>query len=401
MQSVPVFMYHNVGLLNPDWIWNHLTCPWKLFEDHLKWMRLFNMKTISLDQLYDFRKNKNAVPDRSVVLTFDDGYLDNWVFVYPLLKKYGFKATIFVNPEFVDPRSIVRKNMEDVWKDDKRVETLECHVFLSWEEMQIMESEGVIDIQSHSMSHTWYFTNDNIIDFHFPGNDNHPWLFWNSRPGRKSFYLHENQEDFVPFGTPIYESGRSLGIKRYFEPVKLNKFLVDFVNEKDRGFFKGEEWKDQLFDQVSLYRSENDLDGRYETLEEQRSRYSYELGESKKILEEKLDKRIDFLCWPGGANNDISIDMCFENGYKAYTVSSHKFMGRNTFSEDPAVIYRIGAPNVQRKGKIFHLGGPAFILRCFAFKGNLFARILQKCMRLIINILVDLTIKRDGIDIRK
>ena len=399
--SVPVFMYHNVGVVNSNWIWSHLTCPWELFQQHLVWLKRFKISTITLKELYDYRKNNISLPSRSVVLSFDDGYLDNWVFAYPLLKKYGFKATIFVNPEFADPREIVRKTLEDVWAVNTGIETLNYAGFLSWEEMKIMESEGVIDIQSHSMSHTWYFNSDRIIDFHNPGNKKYPWLAWNKRPERKSYYLSENQEDFVPFGTPIYENGRSLGIRRYFECKRLNEYLADFTREKGHSFFNRQDWKNKLFEQAELFRAMNKLTDRYETLEEQKERYAYELGESKRIIEATLEKRVDFICWPGGAHNDLSIKTGFDVGYTAYSVSAHKNMGKNIYSEDPSVFYRVGAPNVQRKGRMYHLGGTAYVLRYFAFKGNIVARILQKCMRLGINMLIDLRIKKGGVDIHK
>ena len=398
---VPVIMHHSVGIVNNNWLSGHLTCPWKLFEKHLSWLKRLNIHTITLQELYDYKKNNFELPERSVILTFDDGYLDNWVFVYPLLKKYSYKGVIFVNPEFVDSKNIVRNNLEDVWNNNVALDSLKTEGFLSWDEMKIMESEGVIDIQSHSMSHTWYFTSDKIIDFHSPGKNRNPWICWNNKPERKSYYFTENQEDYVPYGMPVYENGRSLGIRRYFECEHLNDYLVNFIKENGIEFFNEKNWANALLDQVILYRSHNKLTDRYETLEEQKERYKYELRESKNIIEKKLSKRVDFLCWPGGANNDSSVKMSFDEGYIAYTVSAVNNMGGNTSSEDPAIIYRIGPPNVQRNGKIYYLGGVAFILRYFAFKNNLIARILQKCMRLMINMLVDLRVKRDGIVIRK
>ena len=52
----------------------------------------------------------NDATGKDIVLTFDDGYLDNWVFAYPLLEKYNLRGTIFVNPEFVDPSLEIRAN---------------------------------------------------------------------------------------------------------------------------------------------------------------------------------------------------------------------------------------------------------------------------------------------------
>ena len=158
IQKVPVLMYHSVGIQNSKWIWNFLTIPYQIFEDHLRMLIKRRFNTIDLVQLYDYVSSGKSIHNNSVVLTFDDGYLDNWVYAYPLLKKYGFKGTIFVNPEFVDPTQEDRPNLEDVWAGRAKEAELTPSGFLSWREMREMEKTGVMDIQSHAMTHTWYFT---------------------------------------------------------------------------------------------------------------------------------------------------------------------------------------------------------------------------------------------------
>jgi peptidoglycan/xylan/chitin deacetylase (PgdA/CDA1 family) len=390
-------MYHNVGVLNKNWIWGHLSCPWELFQQHLGWMKIFNIETINLQQLYDYKKDNADLPDRPIVLTFDDGYLDNWIFAYPLLKKYNYHGTIFINPEFVDPRNIVRKNLEDVWRKDISLEELETDGFLSWQEIKVMESEGVVDIQSHSMSHTWYFCDNEIIDFHSPGNNKYPWLYWNSNPDQKSYYITGNYQQLIPYGLPVYKHGRSLGIKRYFEDQDLNRHMVNFVKDKGIGFFNDRDWRTNLFNEVDTYKSTNEISERYETELEQMQRYVYELKNSKEILEESLGKTIRFLCWPGGARNEISSNIAFDIGYKANTVSAVKGSGMNIYSENPEIIYRIGPPNIRRKGRVYYLGGWAFVIRYFAFRRNLIARMTQKCMRGLVQLLIISGIRRDGI----
>lgn len=361
--SVPVIMYHSIGVVDKNWIWNYLTCPWELFQGHLRLLKRMNFHTISLQQLYDYMKSGVELHPNSILLTFDDGYLDNWVFAYPLLKKYDFKGTIFVSPEFVDPQDIVRKNLEDVWNNHETFENLETRGFLSWEEMKIMESEGVIDIQSHSMTHTWYFCKDEIIDFHYPGNNKYPWLFWNALSERKTYYLNENQEHFVPYGMPIYKYGRSLGVKKYFEDKDLNQYLVNFVKKQGNNFFKEQNWKDRLFQEVYLYRSEKESNGRYETDEEQEKRFEYELIECKKILENKLKKKVDFLCWAGGAYNDNALKIAKEGGYIASTLFYNDARKKNSFGEDPSEINRIGCVSAfYWRNRFISYTGPGFFI---------------------------------------
>ena len=97
-QPVPVFMYHSVGVPNIKWKWNYLTTHFEDFEKELIYLRKNNYCTISLDDLYNHIHYDKKIPKKSIILTFDDGYVDNYIFAYPLLKKYGFKGTIFINP---------------------------------------------------------------------------------------------------------------------------------------------------------------------------------------------------------------------------------------------------------------------------------------------------------------
>ena len=81
------------------------------------------------------------------MLTFDDGYLDNWVFVWPLLRKYGMRATVFVTADFIEPDGPPRPTLEDVWGGKIRMEELQAAGFLRPSELRIMSESGVIDVQ--------------------------------------------------------------------------------------------------------------------------------------------------------------------------------------------------------------------------------------------------------------
>ncbi len=87
--NVPVIMYHSIGQNNPDWLWNHLITPVNLFEAQIKLLFKKGFNSIRLQELYNHMKYNNKLPDNPIVLTFDDGYLDNWVYAFPILKKYG------------------------------------------------------------------------------------------------------------------------------------------------------------------------------------------------------------------------------------------------------------------------------------------------------------------------
>ena len=109
---VPVLMYHSVGVKNSDWRGSFLTCHYKIFENHLKWFKRKKYQSITLDEYYGYIFESGEIPKNSIILTFDDGYVDNYIYAFPLLKKYGFKGVIFVTTDFVSEDSIVRKKYD-------------------------------------------------------------------------------------------------------------------------------------------------------------------------------------------------------------------------------------------------------------------------------------------------
>ena len=85
------------------------------FERQLQYLQEEGFQAVSLSEIHAHLATGAALPERAVGLTFDDGYLDNWVFAFPLLKKYGMKATVFMATDFVDPFDGCRPTLDDVW----------------------------------------------------------------------------------------------------------------------------------------------------------------------------------------------------------------------------------------------------------------------------------------------
>ena len=383
--SVPVLMYHSVGVPNPKWIWNFLTIPLKIFEDHLRTLKTKGFNTIALTQLYDYVRKGKSIPSNSIVLTFDDGYLDNWVYAYSLLKKYGFKGTIFVNPEFVDPTEDYRPNLEDVWKGKAKEEELTSFGFLSWREMREMEKHGVMDIQSHAMTHTWSFTGPEIVDFRHPG-DPYVWMNWNKDINRKHRYLTESQDDLIELGIPVYKHEKSLAVRRYYPDKSLDDFLTQYVKlNGGKDFFKNISWREKLFQIVKDYKGKNTLNDGFESELDQRDRYEWELKESKHILEKELRKKIGFLCWPGGGKNEFSIEIS-KGYYLASTTSSRdQSKQKNIFGEDPSIIRRIGIPYLGSEKELNNFNYlPGLYLYWYIreYNGNPFHRFVKKTLKL-------------------
>lgn len=97
--SIPVLMYHSINDNDPN---NNLVIPPEQFKAQMQYLKDAGFTTISLAELYSSLTTGKNVPKQSVAITFDDGYVDNYKYAYPVLKDLGFKATIFMITDNVD-----------------------------------------------------------------------------------------------------------------------------------------------------------------------------------------------------------------------------------------------------------------------------------------------------------
>ncbi len=379
---VPVLMYHSVGRDIPGWNWPDLTVPAGVFEDHLKWLAKAGYRSVGLDDLNAHATGEKILPRRSIVLTFDDGYVDNWTYAAPLMERYGFAGTVLVTPEFVEPGDAVRPTLKDVWDGRLREHELEVRGFMTWKELKEASTAGRLAVQSHAMTHTWYPVSDKIVDFHRPG-DGYYWLDWNANPANKPFYLKNPDDTVVGPGTPVYEHEKSLVATRYLPDPREAAKLESHVRENGaEAFFERPDWKNELFKLVEEFRTGNPSAGRHETPVERIERIRYELGESKRQIEAHLGVDVDYFVWPGGGYDEVSMNES-RSFYKAVTIRSQDRMGlRNRPGEAPGRIARRGIPGAERGGKVVYYGGRYMLEFIREFEGSGFARKRRQAMKL-------------------
>ncbi|AOV16182.1 hypothetical protein BJI67_03060 [Acidihalobacter aeolianus] len=156
-RAVPVLMYHHVGP-RPGLV----TVSPATFEAHMTRLARSGYRTITADELLAFMQGRATVPDRSVAITFDDGYLDNYVHAYPVLQRLGLHAIIFAVTGWIgdgQPRPYAGG-----WEDlpdcpDHRtckrlIEAGEAdRAMLRWSEIETMSADGTVEFHSHSHSH--------------------------------------------------------------------------------------------------------------------------------------------------------------------------------------------------------------------------------------------------------
>jgi peptidoglycan/xylan/chitin deacetylase (PgdA/CDA1 family) len=102
--KVPILMYHYISEppVGADEIRKNLTISPGVFEAHLQYLLNNGYRTISLHQLTLHLTRGEPLPEKPIILTFDDGYRDNYENAFPLLKQYGFTGTFFLLTNFVD-----------------------------------------------------------------------------------------------------------------------------------------------------------------------------------------------------------------------------------------------------------------------------------------------------------
>lgn len=336
--AVPIVTYHSIA--DPhDHLYAPLSLPISDFERQLRYLQRHGFETVTLAQVYAFLKHQTPLPPRAVALTFDDGYLDNWVHAFPLLEKYGMKATIFVVADLVDPRDHLRPTLRDVWAGRCAERDLTWWGHLSWTELAAMSASGLMDVQAHTCTHTSYFCGDRIVDFHHP-DDAYQWLDWNEHPEDKYDWLRRDFRARIPWGRPVYEFSLALLKPRYFDdPDVAARTIAHVAAHGEARFFARPRWRDELHAVAAAGRAARAPAGRFETPGEYDARVMDEMIRSREVIAERLGTPVHFLCWPCGDYSprlqQLAIEAC---GYLA-TVNVAKIGNRP--GDDPTELRRI------------------------------------------------------------
>jgi len=109
---------------------------------HFAWLDHHGYTPIGIDDLIAASKNERPLPDKAVLLTFDDGLKSVYTDVYPLLKIFEYPAVVSVVTDWLDlaPDESVEYGDHEIDRDD----------FISWDEAREMQASGLVEIASHS-----------------------------------------------------------------------------------------------------------------------------------------------------------------------------------------------------------------------------------------------------------
>lgn len=126
-EHATIVLYHHISESTPP----STSVPPQRFREHMDHLRDNGFHVMGLPELLDALRNRQQVPDKTVAITFDDGYISIYDTAFPMLQEYGFPFTVFINTQ---PHNDQQAG------------------YMSWEQIRAMSDAGVT-IANHMENH--------------------------------------------------------------------------------------------------------------------------------------------------------------------------------------------------------------------------------------------------------
>ncbi len=305
---------------------------WRTFDYEMRVLKS-SFRVVDLDDVAEYLERGRLPSKPTVALTFDDGYADNYVYAYPILKKHGLKATLFVTTSRILKSNLRRKTLLDYWQGkasfrelhqpksmyDANYEFLEkgfSEDFLSVEELNSMRD--VFSFGWHSHNHTKSFCSEEIQDLY---------------DGKGHWSLTHAYGEKPKRGYPVFPLKGSLSVKA----GKLRRDVKAFISSLDDGFFKRRAWKEELKREL---RNKFSSFLEFESDEERLRRVEEEVLRSKRELENMTGHRILHGAYPFGDYDAVLKGILSKHLLTAYTTQKSPVRE----DTDPYLIPRITVP---------------------------------------------------------
>ena len=133
--ELPIIMYH--GILKDKRLQGKYVISPYTFEDDLKYINDNGFSTIFMDDLINYVYNDVPLPEKPIMLTFDDGYYNNYVYAFPLVKQYSCKMVL--SPIAIET---------DKFSEEESISPVYGHC--SWDNLKEMKDSGLVEIQNHT-----------------------------------------------------------------------------------------------------------------------------------------------------------------------------------------------------------------------------------------------------------
>jgi len=276
---LPVFHFHDVT--RDD------------LEPKLRHLADNGYRSVTSAEITRYARGELKLPNRSVALCFDDAWKSLYSVAAPLLNHFGLTAITYAIPA--------------------RIADEGAHTpFVTWSELASLQASGVVDVQSHTYSHSMIFCSSTPLDFVAPG-------YADATP-------HLNRPQLTPppalefvtpalLGAPLYASrSRMSDARRTLVPRHVHDRLVTLVaREGGPAFFARPDWRERL-------RAAAASSGPVETeTGDQRERaIEAELAEARAVLNQRLKTNtVDHICLPWGVSSARTATLLKRVGYRS------------------------------------------------------------------------------------
>ncbi len=310
--SLPVLMYHYISRYP-----NSIAVSPETFAAHCETLARSGWRGVSLAEAEAYFLHGEALPPKSCLITFDDGYLDNYVHAWPILQKYGHNGVIFAVAKKIETAGQPRPTLADVWNKTIPADQLprvdapfvrhpngyevRSDPFINWTEAGEMEKSGVIAVAAHTYGHQGVFINDDYDGFFLP-----------ERQGRT---FHDPEPFF--WGLPKFVMGPGMLERAFLPDPGLADAIQKLVPQDEKEAFAF------AADGVNMRRLESLVGnaktlGRMETDREMAARMEKEIVLGKTLLEEHLGHPVTSLCWPWGAYCPLALETARNAGFSVF-----------------------------------------------------------------------------------
>lgn len=198
--TIPVITYHSVKDENPDN--NEYIVKTTDFEKMISSLKDENFTFIDCYDLMDIINRKKTLPENPIMITFDDGYEDNYSVAFDILKKYDAKAVIFLIGRYVD-----------------------CEGYLNWNQVTEMANSGLIDFESHTF---------NLHDLFLDGkNKDKTWFSEKLEDESDEHYVEKLTNDLIWNNNLIYQHSSRFPIALSYPGAMINSLALESVKNAD------------------------------------------------------------------------------------------------------------------------------------------------------------------------
>ncbi len=130
---IPIILYHEITEEKPERSLSYMRTTKENFEKQIQGLLEYGYTVISYNDLIAYDKGEKALPEKVVLIDFDDGYLGNYLYAFEIVKKYNIPINIYVVDDLVGTPG-----------------------YFSWEQAKEMSDSGLVSINSHGKTHIFY-----------------------------------------------------------------------------------------------------------------------------------------------------------------------------------------------------------------------------------------------------